>query len=180
MKKPGIPSFMALSVFAVFVLLSVIIGIPQGISMGRNFLDFLIEMVKILPCVFILIGLFEVWVSRETVERHLGARAGFRSYIWAILLAGTTVGGLHVALPVAHALKVKGARTAVILAYLFSACVCRIPMTLFEASFMGWKFTGIRFLVSLPLIVLASSLLGRHLDSAGYEMPMIPKTASQG
>jgi len=100
-------------------------------------------------------------VKRETVEKHLGHGAGFRSYFWAILLAGSSVGGFHVALPAADALKRKGARLGVVLAYLSCAAVCRIPMTLFEAAFLGWRFTTIRFAVSLPLILLTSALLGR-------------------
>jgi len=43
-------------------------------------------------------------------------------------------------------------------------------MTVFEASFMGVKFTVIRLLVSLPLIILSSVLLGRYLKKKGFEI----------
>jgi len=80
----------------------------------------------------VLIGLFQAWVPRHRIERHLGHEAGLRSHFFSVLLAGTTVGGLMVAFPVALALRQKGARYAVIFSYLETAGVVRIPMTLFE------------------------------------------------
>jgi uncharacterized membrane protein YraQ (UPF0718 family) len=157
--------------FAVFIALSFLAGYAPGRRMGQDFATFLLWMVRILPCVFILIGLFDVWVKRETIERHLGHGSGIVSYLWAVLLAGTIVGGQHVALPVAHALYVKRARLGVVLAYLSCAAICRVPMTLFEASFLGWKFTAIRFAVSLPLIIGFSALLGTWCERRGYELP---------
>jgi uncharacterized membrane protein YraQ (UPF0718 family) len=159
------------ALFAAFVLISLLAGFEPGREMGKNFLSFLLQMLRVLPCVFIFIGLFDVWVKSETVEKHLGRGSGPGSYVWAVLLAGGTVGGLHVALPVAHALYVKKAKLGVILVFLFSAGICRIPMTLFEASFLGWKFTAVRFAVSLPLVVMASAAIGRWFDRGGYRLP---------
>jgi uncharacterized membrane protein YraQ (UPF0718 family) len=161
------------TLFALYVVASLAGGFGPGIEMGREFLRFSLEMLKVLPCVFVVIGLFEVWVKTETVEAHLGHGAGPRSYIWAVLLAGGTVGGLHVALPVANALALKRARLGVVLAFLSAAGICRIPMTLFEASFLGWKFTAVRFAVSLPLVLLTSAATGRWLDRSQYSLPVL-------
>jgi uncharacterized membrane protein YraQ (UPF0718 family) len=158
-------------VFSLFVLVSLATGFGPGEAIARNFVRFLVQMLKVLPCVFVVIGLFDVWVKRETVERHLGHGSGPRSYLWSVLIAGGTVGGLQVALPVAHALHVKRARLGVVLAFLSAAGVCRIPMTLFEASFLGWKFTAVRFAVSLPLVLLTSAAMGRWFDRSGYRLP---------
>jgi uncharacterized membrane protein YraQ (UPF0718 family) len=157
--------------FAAFVLVSLTAGFDPGREIGRNFLRFLLQMLRVLPCVFVLIGLFDVWVKSETVERHLGHGSGLRSYVWAVLLAGGTVGGMHVGLPVAHALYVKRARLGVVLAFLSATGILRIPMTLFEASFLGWKFTAVRFAVSLPLVLLASAAIGHWFERAGYRLP---------
>jgi len=144
-------------------------GLPS--ETVNNFWAFSTQMAKILPCAFVLVGLFEVWVRKETVERHLGRGAGPLCYLWAVLLAATTVGGIYVALPVAHSLYRKGAKLGVIFTYVGASAICRIPMTVFEASFLGVKFTGVRFSVSLPLLILTSILLGRHLEGRGYRMP---------
>ena len=159
------------AVFLLFVLSSLVAGFAPGKEMGRTFLMFFIQMLKVLPCVFVLIGLFDVWVKTKTVERHLGQGSGLGSYVWSVLLAGGTVGGLHVALPVAHALYKKRARLGVVLAFLSASGVCRIPMALFEASFLGWKFTAVRFAVSLPLVLLTSAAIGSWFERSGYELP---------
>lgn len=168
-KKPVF--IVSTAVFAIFLLVSLCAGYRPGRDIGSIFLSFFIQMIRILPCVFILIGLFDVWVRTETVEKYLGRESGFLSYIWAILLAGTSVGGMHVSLPVAHALIVKKARLGVVLAFISCAGICRILMTLFEASFLGWPFTLVRFAVSLPLVILFSSLLGKWFERSGYTLP---------
>ena len=135
----------------------------KAIEISHNYMD-------LTPFAFMLIGLFEVWVKKETVEKHFGQESGIRGYIWAILLGGTTVGGLYVSFPVAHSLYNKGAKLSVIFTYIGASAICRIPMTIYEASFMGVKFTAIRFLVSLPLVVLSSIALGAYLERRNYRM----------
>jgi hypothetical protein len=109
--------FVFLGVFVLGVAVSFVLDVAVGIRMAESFLSFSSGMVLVLPTAFILIGLFEVWVPRETVERHLGEDSGrLPAWVWMILLAGTTVGGLYVAFPVAWALSFPGAATA-----------CRIP-----------------------------------------------------
>jgi len=156
--------------YTLFLLVSWPTGFNPGKEIGGNFASFAIEMLKIIPCVFILIGLFQAWVPRETVERHFGEESGIRGYIWSVLLAGTTVGGLYVAFPVAYSLYSKGAKLSVIFTYIGASAVCRIPMTIFEASFLGMKFTLIRFMVSLPLIIVSSILLANYLRRRDYRI----------
>ena len=127
-------------------------------------------MLKILPCAFILIGLFEVWIKQETVQRHLGDKSGLKGYIWGVLLASSTVGGLYVAFPVAASIYGKGARLSVIFTYLRASAICRVPMTIFEASFLGIKFSAVRLVVAIPLVVLTSMLLGNYLTRRNYRI----------
>ena len=159
------------ALFAAGVGLSFLMGFEPGREIGRNLVSFLIEMVRIFPPAFILIGLFEVWVKRETVERHLGGESGARGFIWVILLAMATIGPFAVSLPVGYSLYRKGARPSVVLAYLGAAGVCRVPMTLFEASYLGIKFTAVRWSVSLGLIILTSLWLGRLVERRGWLPP---------
>jgi uncharacterized membrane protein YraQ (UPF0718 family) len=154
--------------FALFVLLSLGFGFEPGEKMAEEFASFSLEMFRVLPCAFILIGLFEVWVRRETVERHLGEGSGLEGHVWALALSGTTVGGLYVAFPVAYSLFRKGARLGVVFSYVGASAICRVPMAIFEASFLGVKFTAIRLLVSLPIVIVTSELLGGYLTRRGY------------
>jgi len=160
----------AVVIYLIFIIISFAIGFEPGKQIGHNFFSFSIEMLKLLPCAFILIGLFEEWVNKEKVEKHLGKNAGPMSYLWMILLAGTTVGGLYVAFPVAASLFKKGAKLSVIFTYIGAAAICRIPMTVFESSFMGIKFTIIRLTVSIPLVILSSLWLGNYLEKRNYRI----------
>jgi len=170
MKRSTLIKILVIASYLIFLLGSWLTGFNPGQQIGQNFTSFSVDMLKILPGAFILVGLFEVWVKRETVERHLGEESGLRGYLWMILLASTTVGGLYLAFPVAYALYSKGARLSVIFTYLGAAAICRIPMAIFEASFLGIKFTVIRWLVSLPLVIIMSILLGNYLTRRGYQI----------
>jgi len=169
-KRNRIIKIAVISGYFLFLIISLAVGFDPGEEIGQNFASFSLTMLKILPGAFILIGLFEVWVKRETIEKHFGEESGIRGYLWAVLLAGTTVGGLYLAFPVAYSLYSKGAKLSVIFAYLGMAAICRIPMVVFEASFLGIKFTAIRLLVSLPLVVVTSILLGNYLTRRNYKV----------
>ena len=148
-----------LVIFLFFVILSYILKFEPGISVSVNFFNFFQTMMSFLPAVFILIGIFEVWVKREVIEKHMGENSKYAGYIWAIILSGTVVGGLYVAFPIADSLYKKGARLSVVFTYIGAAAVCRVPMGMFEASFLGIKFTLIRLLVSMPLLILSGILM---------------------
>ncbi len=158
------------AIYFAFIVSSFVIGFKPGEQIGHNFISFSIEMLKLLPCAFILIGLFEVWVKRESVEKHLGKDSGAMGYALVILLAGTTVGGLYVAFPVAYSLFKKGAKLSVIFTYIGASAICRVPMVIFESSFMGIKFSLIRLIVSIPLVILSSVMLGNYLAKRHYRI----------
>ena len=170
MKPKDIIRIAGLSCYVIFIVLSFALDFGPGKAIGYNLFSFSLDMLKVLPCAFILIGLFEVWVKRETVEKHFGEEAGIKGYIWAVLLAGTIVGPLYVALPLAYSLHRKGARLSVIFTYIGASAICRIPMAIFEVSFLGLKFTAIRFLISIPLVILSSKILGDYLVKRGYQI----------
>ena len=157
-------------IYLLFISISYFADFGVGVQIGTNFFDFLRNMITVLPCAFILIGLFEVWVKRETIEKHLGEDSGFKSYIWVILLASTTVGGIIIAFPVAYSLYKKGARISVLFTYISASAIGRIPMTVFEASFIGIKFSIIRLLISIPLVILSSILLEKILKGGDFKM----------
>ena len=170
MKRNNVFRIAIILSYAIFIALSWVFGFGPGREISDNFASFSLDMLKVLPCAFILIGLFEIWVKKETVERHFGEKSGFRGYLWGILLASTTVGGLYVAFPVAYTLYSKGAKLGVIFTYIGASAICRIPMTIFEASFLGVKFSTIRLLVAIPLVVITSILLGDYLTKRNYKI----------
>jgi uncharacterized membrane protein YraQ (UPF0718 family) len=158
--------------FFLFIIFSFSTNFPAGKEIGKNYLSFLFQMLKVLPPVFILIGLFDVWVEREHIVKHLGEESGAISYLWAFILAMPLAGGLLPAFPIAYALYNKGARFTVLLTFLGAAGVGRIPMTLFEASFLGWQFSIIRLAISVPLVITGAIFMGYIFDKIGYSLPI--------
>jgi uncharacterized membrane protein YraQ (UPF0718 family) len=134
-KKVIIKNIVILAALGLFSIFSSICNFQAGIGMMKKFSMFSKNLVLLLPTIFILLGLFQVWIKRETIEKHLGVDSGLKGIVWAILLASTSIGGLYVALPVAHTLFQKGARLSVLFTYIGASALCRIPMTIFEASF---------------------------------------------
>jgi len=157
--------------FTAFIAFSFALDYQIGQDMANNFLIFAEDMVKILPPAFILIGLFEVWVKRETVEANFGQASGFARYIWSVLLAATTVGGTFVAFPVGNSLYQKGAGYNSIFAYVTFASLVMIPMSIIEASILGLEFTLLRIGLSIPLVVTGAHLLGQYFSAINYQLP---------
>ena len=148
-------------VFAVLIAVSYLFGYRPGMELGRNSWEFTRTMILMFPGAFILIGLFEAWVDRSLVDKHLGGTGGFIGYFWVLLLAFTVMAPMVIALPIAKSLSDKGARLQIVMGFLGFSTVCRIPMSVFEATYLGIPFTLVRFLVSLPLIIIFSEILGR-------------------
>lgn len=165
------------ALFILFITISWAFNYKTGINVGKNFIIFARDMVIILPPAFILIGLFDVWVKRETIEKHFGNISGIKKYIWSILLAATTVGGTFVAFPVANSLYHKGANYSSIFTYVTAASIVMVPMSIMEASILGIKFTLIRLGISLPLVVISARLLGNYFNKINYKLPSPDKNS---
>ena len=157
--------------FMIFLFISRLIEFDLGMAMGENFYIFARDMVLILPPAFVIIGLFEIWVDRETIESHFGSASGIQRYIYAILLAATTVGGTFVAFPVANSLYHKGADYSSIFTYITAASLVMIPMSIMEASIIGIEFTVLRIGLSLPLVVISSIILNKIFVKLDYVLP---------
>ena len=159
--------------YILLIFISFIFDFAQGKVIAQNFFSFFLIMCKILPCAFILIGLFDVWIKRETIEKHMGSKSNAMSYVWAVLLATPMAGGLYLAFPIIDSLYRKGAKLSVIFTYLGAAAIARVPMTTFEISFLGLKFAFIRLCVSLPLVIISSILLGNYLEVKKFTIKQV-------
>jgi uncharacterized membrane protein YraQ (UPF0718 family) len=156
--------------FAVFIAVSYIGNFAAGKEIGKNFRVFFMEMILILPLMFILIGLFDVWVPREKILRHLGAEAGHWGIVWVVLLAMLQAGPLYAAFPVAALLWRKGCSVRNVFIYLGAFTTLKIPMLAFEVGFLGWKFSLLRALFSFPVFIAIGFLLAVYLKDKQFEV----------
>ena len=108
-----------------------------------------LEMLSILPPVFILLGLLDVWVKRETMIKFMGEKSGFIGVLLAFLLGSAAAGPLYAAFPVAAVLLKKGSKFSNVLIMIGAWSTTKIPLLLFEASSMGIKFMITRFILNI-------------------------------
>lgn len=154
--------------FVCFIAFSSLMPFAPGIEVGRNFRLFFLEMAVILPLMFILIGLFDVWVPREKILRHLGPEAGAMGILWVVLLAMLQAGPLYAAFPVAALLWKKGCSVRNVFVYLGAFSTLKIPMLAFEIGFLGLKFSLLRALFSLPVFIGIGYLLALDLKNRNF------------
>lgn len=160
-----------IALFTIFTVGSYLTDFKTGESIFReSFLPFVKEMIMFLPLMFILIGLGDVWIKRESVEKHIGQDSGFRGTIIVILLSMAQAGPLYGAFPVTYLLWKKGASIRNIFIYIGAFCTIKIPMIAFEIGFLGLKFSVLRTFLTLPLIILIGIIMERYLKNRKFEI----------
>lgn len=158
--------FLALMVFDLIVLALY----PQtGITIFRNTGSNFLQMLGILPPIFILLGLLEVWVPRETIIRFVGEGSGLVGIFLSLLLGAAAAGPLYGAFPVAAAMLKKGAKFSNVMVLLYSWSTLKLPMFLFETSALGAQFSVTRMLINIPGIIVMAWLTSRLIPLAEQE-----------
>ncbi len=128
--------------------------------------DYFKEMAWIMPAVFLLMGLMEVWISKNKIQKWLGSGSGFRGGLIAILLGTLPTGPLYVAFPMTATLFRKGASVTNMVIFLGSWAALKIPQLMVEIKFLGISFTALRFGLTLTALVIMGlimeAVLGRQ------------------
>lgn len=163
-------SFFLIATYAVFTLIAFMAGFEPGRVVFSNFSQAFIEMITFVPFVFIIVGLFDVWVPKEKIERHIGKGSGIRGIILVTLLAMLQAGPLYAAFPVAYMLYKKGASTRNIFIYLGVFSAMKFPLLGIEIGYLGLKFSIVRTLISLPLFTAIGFIMDRHLKGRHFEV----------
>ncbi len=163
--------FPIIAVFIVFTAMSYYYNYNPGINIfENNFWGFIKEMILALPVMFILVGLFDVWVSKERVQKHIGKASGVKGVMLVMLLAFLQAGPLYAAFPVAYILWKKGTSARNIFIYLSAASIAKIPMLTFEIGFLGIKFSLLRILISIPVFIIVGTIMGKYFTKNGCEV----------
>lgn len=121
------------------------------------------EMLMIIPPVFVLLGLLDVWVPREVLTLHMGERSGVRGAAMAFLIGSAAAGPLYVAFPIAGMLMKKGASFFNVLVFIGAWSTTKIPMFLFELQSLGARFAVTRAAVNVVGILLMAALIGSRV-----------------
>jgi len=116
-------------------------------------IDYAKEMVFIMPPVFILMGLLEVWIPKDKIQQWVGTSSGLKGILISFLMGTLPTGPLYVAFPLTASLLKKGASITNMVIFLGSWAALKIPQLLVEIKFLGGAFTLLRFVLTFSVII---------------------------
>ncbi len=150
-------------VFLLLALANIIIGLSMPV-IGLKSLELtranLLEMMSVIPPIFILLGLLDVWVDRSTMIRLTGNGSGLKGVLIAFLMGSAAAGPLYAAFPVAGMMLKKGSSLMNVFIFIGAWSTTKIPMLTFEAASLGLPFTLIRLALSI-IGILAIALISQ-------------------
>ena len=154
----------------------------KGIQAVNSSMYYIIEMIEIIPVVFLLTSIIETWVPKEVIMNSFGDKSGIKGNILSFLLGSFSAGPIYAAFPVCKMLLGKGASIANIVIILSTWAVVKIPMLANEAKFLGVSFMGIRWILTTISIFVIAYLIALIVkkeniaaDEAKTDIPHIKK-----
>jgi uncharacterized membrane protein YraQ (UPF0718 family) len=148
------------NLFFVIVVLAYIIIFIMNPTMGTDSIKnsgfYIKEMLMIMPVIFVLTALLDMWVPKEKIMRYLGKEAKAKGVFLSFVVGSISAGPIYAAFPMCVMLHKKGASIRNIVIILSSWAVIKVPMLLNEAKFLGLKFMAIRWLLTVIAIIVFS------------------------
>lgn len=142
----------------IFILINFLFP-PQAEKVYDISLSYLQEMALIIPPVFILMGLFEVWVPKAFIQKYLGEGAGLKGIALSFVFGTIPTGPVYIAFPIAAALLRKGARLMNIVIFLGIWAAAKLPQLMVEIKFLGPAFTFIRLALTVGSVIAMGFLV---------------------
>jgi uncharacterized membrane protein YraQ (UPF0718 family) len=124
----------------------------------KTFLDLVPKM----ALAFLLAALVTSLISRATIAKWLGEKSGVKGVALATGVGAVTPGGPMMSFPLVASLSKAGAGRASLIAYLTSWETLGFQRILvWEIPLLGFEYTAMRFVASLPLPFIAALLSER-------------------
>lgn len=171
-KKNKLPISVALAYFFLFITMP-----DKGIQSVKNSMYYVIEMLEIIPVVFLLTSLIEAWVPREVILNSFGENSGVKGGVFSFMLGSLSAGPIYAAFPVCKMLLRKGASIFNIVIILSAWAVVKVPMLVNETKFLGAKFMIARWILTTISIVAMAYLVS--LVVKGDDIPVKAKTDTE-
>lgn len=123
------------------------------------------EMISVIPPIFVLLGLLDVWVDRSTMIRFTGKGSGIKGILISFLLGSAAAGPLYASFPVAALMIKKGSSLFNVLIFVGAWSTTKIPLLTFEAASMGIKFMSVRLILSIMGIFIIAYVTDKLLTN---------------
>ena len=162
--KKVIKRYRVFLIVLITMLLLTILNQQLGVKAFRITGNSVKEMILVIPPIFILLGLLDVWVPRETMIKYMGEGSGLKGVLLAIFIGSAAAGPLYGAFPVAAVFMKKGVKFMNILIFIGAWSTTKKPMFLFEITALGNKFAISRLLIDIPGIIIIAFLLSKMVS----------------
>jgi len=150
--------YFAMMMLLLAVLLGVVFPQKQG-AIVHNMLGNVREVVSVIPAIFILMGLADVYVPRETVVKYMGETSIFVGGFLAVLLGSLAAGPLYAAFPIASMMLRKGASFFNVMVFLGAWSTLKVPLFLFETTSLGAAFSVTRWVTNVFVILAIAAVI---------------------
>ena len=148
------------NLFLVMIALAYIIMFIMNPAMGINSVKnsgyYIKEMLMIMPVIFVLTALLDMWIPKEKIIQYLGKEAKAKGVFLSFVVGSISAGPIYAAFPMCVMLHKKGASIRNIVIILSAWAVIKVPMLLNEAKFLGPKFMAIRWVLTVIAIIIFS------------------------
>lgn len=149
---------------ALFIMVGLLVGVSFiNIELGKKVFDTTLyqlkEMLLVIPPIFILLGLLDVWVPKEIMIKYMGEGSGLKGIVLAFVIGSAAAGPLYGAFPVASVFMKKGVKFTNVLIFIGAWSTTKIPMFLFELTSLGPRFAVTRLLIDIPGIIIIAYIL---------------------
>ena len=152
-------NLLAFVVIAAYVVM-LIIKPTFGVQSLKNSVYFVKEMILIMPVIFVLTALLDLWVPKDKIVKLLGKESKTKGVILSIILGSISAGPIYAAFPLCVMLHKKGASVRNLVIILSAWAVIKVPMLLNEMKFLGPKFMAVRWVLTIIAIVVFSWITG--------------------
>lgn len=146
--------------FAVIIIITyislMIFNRNLGFSAINNSKYYIIEMLTIMPVIFVLTALLDSWISRETISKYLGKDSRLKGIILSFVLGAVSAGPIYAAFPVCTMLHKKGTSIRNIVIILSSWAVIKLPMLINEIKYLGFDYMISRWILTVIAILIFS------------------------
>jgi len=147
-------------IFGVTALIAVILGCVMFPGFAADNSVVLLILLY-LPGFFVLVGLFEAWVSREFVVSRLGEKSGLKGSVYSFVMGCLIPGPLYLAFPLAGALLRKGISRFNVVLFIGAWSSFKVAEEIFELHFLGPRFLVLRVLLTVPFVVVVAFIVSK-------------------
>ncbi len=170
------------NLFFVLILLAYGVLMLVAPALGRESIKnagyYVKEMLLIMPVIFVLTALLDLWVPKEKIMRYLGKEAKSKGLILSLVIGSISAGPIYAAFPMCVMLHKKGASIRNIIVILSSWAVIKVPMLLNEAKFLGPTFMAVRWVLTVFAIILFSWIAARMIKDT--DLPHSEENDAEG